>query len=254
MSQRFNQLVIQTPEGVQFVHQLASPVARFIALSVDVMATWAILMALSVIITLMQWVSYDLAMAFYILLYFVVTIGYFILLEMILRGQTFGKRMMKLRVIDSSGLRLRPNQLILRNLMRFVDSLPVLYFLGGACAVLSKKSQRLGDLAAGTVVVRQPELHPPNLSDVSGEVYNSFRDFPRLEAKLRQVVAPEHSEIALQALRRREELDPVERAKLYARLADSFREQVSFLADVTDAISDEQYLRNCVDTVYRAAK
>ncbi|MGB0258694.1 MAG: RDD family protein, partial [Coraliomargarita sp.] len=173
MSQRFNQLVIQTPEGVQFVHQLASPVARFIALSVDVMATWAILMALSVIITLMQWVSYDLAMAFYILLYFVVTIGYFILLEMILRGQTFGKRMMKLRVIDSSGLRLRPNQLILRNLMRFVDSLPVLYFLGGACAVLSKKSQRLGDLAAGTVVVRQPELHPPNLSDVSGEVYNS---------------------------------------------------------------------------------
>ena len=120
--------------------------------------------------------------------------------------------------------------------------------------MLSKKSQRLGDLAAGTVVVRQPELHPPNLSDVSGEVYNSFRDFPRLEAKLRQVVAPEHSEIALQALRRREELDPVERAKLYARLADSFRAQVSFPADVTDAISDEQYLRNCLDTVYRAAK
>ncbi|ADE54243.1 RDD family protein [Coraliomargarita akajimensis] len=254
MNERTNQLIIQTPEGVEFVHQLASPVARFIALAIDVSATWAILSILSITVTLMGWISRDMAMAFYILLYFVVCIGYYILLEMLWRGQTLGKRVMRLRVIDSSGLKLRPNQLILRNLMRFVDSLPILYFLGGACALLSRKSQRLGDYAAGTVVIRQRELHPPKLSELSSELYNSFRDHPRLEAQLRQKVSPEHSELVLQALRRRDEMDPIERTKLYKRLAASFRQQVVFPEQVTESISDEQYLRNCVDTIYRGVK
>lgn len=254
MSGRFNELIIQTPEGVQFVHQLASPVARFIAVAVDTMAISSLMSILSVSVTLLGWISPDVAMAFNILLYFVVSIGYYILLEMVWRGQTFGKRLMRLRVIDANGLKLRPSQFVLRNLLRFVDSLPFLYFLGGLCALVNRRSQRLGDLAAGTVVVRIPELHAPELSEVMGSVYNSFRDHPRLEALLRQRVSPDQSAIALHALHRRGEMDAVERARLFAQLANHFREQVQFPADVTSAMSDEQYLRNCVDTIYRAAK
>ncbi|CAA6694103.1 MULTISPECIES: RDD family protein [unclassified Lentimonas] len=254
MSERFNQLIIQTPEGVQFVHQLASPVARFIAVAVDTMAITSLMSVLSVSVTLLGLLSADIAMAFNILLYFVVSIGYYILLEMIWRGQTLGKRLMRLRVIDANGLKLRPSQFVLRNLLRFVDSLPVLYLVGGSCALIHRRSQRLGDLAAGTVVVRVPELHAPQLSEVLGNVYNSFRDHPRLEALLRQRISPEQSAIALHALHRRGEMDAVARARLFAQLAEHFRGQVQFPADVTAAMSDEQYIRNCVDTIYRLAK
>lgn len=254
MSARYNELIISTPEGVEFVRRLASPVTRFIALAVDVMIVSSIMTLLSLITIFMQWVSVDLAQAFTILLYFVLSIGYFVFLEAAWRGQTVGKRMMRLRVMDANGLKLQASQVLLRNLLRFVDSLPFLYFVGGSCALLSKRSQRLGDLAAGTIVVREPELQAPSLSDLGEKSYNSFRDHPRLEALLRQRVPPEASELGMQALRRREELEPTERARLYRRLADYFRGEVKFPEAITEALSDEQYLRNCVDTIYRAAK
>lgn len=254
MTGRFNELVIQTPEGVRFVHQLASPVVRFIALAIDLATISAVMSILSFSVSLLGLISVDVAMAFNVLLYFVVSIGYYMLLEMVWRGQTLGKRMMRLRVIDATGLKLSVNQIVLRNLLRFVDSLPLLYFVGGVCALINPRSQRLGDLAAGTVVVRVPEIVPPELSGVVGNHYNSFRDHPRLEALMRQRIPPEQSSIALESLRRREEMDPVQRARLYGELSRYFHEQVPFPEEVTAAMSDEQYLRNCVDTIYRVTR
>jgi uncharacterized RDD family membrane protein YckC len=251
---RYNNLVVQTPEGIQFTNQLASPVSRCIALVVDLAIIWMVMSLVGTLVALMQWVSHDFAMAFYILLYFVFNIGYFILLEMLWRGQTIGKRMMRLRVQDMHGLKLQPAQLVLRNLLRFVDSLPVLYFLGGAFAVLSKRSQRLGDLAAGTVVVRLPDLALPVLSELSENHFNSFREHPRLEALLRQRVPPQQAELALQSLRRRDEIEPNARARLFRELAAHLQRQVQFPAESTTSMSDEQYVRNCVDSIYRAAK
>ena len=253
-SDRYNNLVVQTPEGVQFTHQLASPVSRCIALAVDLTVISTAMSLVGVVVTLMQWVSYDFAMAFSILLYFVFNIGYFILLEMLWRGQTIGKRMMRLRVQDMHGLKLQPAQLVLRNLLRFVDSLPVLYFLGGACALLSRRSQRLGDIAAGTVVVRLPDLALPDLGEISENQFNSFREHPRLEALLRQRVPPEEAELALQSLRRRNEIEPLARARLFHELAAHLQQQVEFPAEITASMSDEQYVRNCVDSIYRAAR
>ena len=254
MSRRYNELVIQTPEGVQFVHPLASPVARLLALAVDLSIISALMSGLSVLVFLMQWVSADLAGAFSVLLYFALNIGYFIVMETVWRGQTVGKRMLRLRVLDAHGLKLQSSQLILRNLLRFVDSLPVLYFVGGSCALLNPRSQRLGDLAAGTVVVRIAEIQPPVLSEANETMYNSFREHPRLEAQLRQRVVPEESQIAVQALRRREEMDPAARAQLFHALAESFKEQAAFPESTTASMSDEHYVRNCVDTIYRGAK
>ncbi len=254
MKGRFNQLIIQTPEGVRFVHQLASPVVRFIALAVDLMTISALMSALSVAVGLLGFISTDIAVALSVLLYFLLSIGYFMLLEMVWRGQTLGKRLLRLRVIDAAGLKLSPNQIVLRNLLRFVDSLPVFYFVGGTCALVSRRSQRLGDMAAGTVVVRISNVEAPELSGVLGNYFNSFKEYPRLEALLRQRITPEQSAIALEALRRREEMDPLKRTRLYSELSNFFRGQVPFPEEVTVAMSDEQYLRNCVDTLYRVAK
>lgn len=251
---RYNNLVVQTPEGVQFTNQLASPVVRFIALVVDIAIIWTAMSFVGALVTLLQWVSYDFAMAFYILLYFVFNLGYFILLEMLWRGQTIGKRMMRLRVQDIHGLKLKPAQLVLRNLLRFVDSLPVLYFVGGSFALISQRSQRLGDLAAGTIVVRIPELKLPVLSELTENSFNSFREHPRLEALLRQRVPPQEAELALQSLRRRNEMEPLARARLFSEMANHLRQKVQFPEELNASISDEQYVRNCVDSIYRAAR
>lgn len=250
VSERFNQLTIQTPEGVQFVHQLASPVIRFIAVAIDTFVISSVSSMLSVCVSLLGFISLDIAMAFNILLYFAVSIGYYILLEVVWRGQTVGKRVMRLRVMDANGLKLGPSQLILRNLLRFVDSLPVLYFLGGLFALINRRSQRLGDIAAGTVVVRLLEIKQPELSKVLGSRYNSFRDHPRLEALIRKQMTPEQAAIALNALQRRDEMDASARVQLFAQLAKVLRGLVKFPEDVIASISDEQFVRNCIDTFY----
>ena len=251
---RYNQLMIRTPEGVEFVYQLASPVARCLALFFDFGVIWGLMIVVSTVVGLLQWVSRDFASAFFVLLYFAISIGYFIVLELVWRGQTVGKRMFRLRVLDANGLKLKGSQLILRNLLRFVDGFPFLYTLGGIVAVLNAKSQRLGDLAAGTIVVRTSELEQPSLAALGEVRFNSFRQYPRLEALLRQRTPPEQAELALQALRRRDEMEASARVRLYRELADSFRELVAFPDEVGQALSDEQYLRNCVESIFRHAK
>jgi len=254
VSERPYRLTIVTPEGVSFEYQLATPVVRFLALAVDISVIYTLMTALAVAVVLLGWVSGDLARAFFVILYFALGIGYFIFLEVIWRGQTLGKKLFRLRVADSSGLKLQTSQLVIRNLLRFVDSLPVLYFFGGAWAILSRRSQRLGDIAAGTVVLRLPAIKSPDLGQVSAQVYNSFRDYPRLEAVLRQAVSPELAETSLQALQRRDDIEPAARMALYSRLADRLRELVQFPDEIAASLSDEQYIRNCVDTIYRVAK
>ena len=82
--------------------------------------------------------------------------AYFILLEWLWNGQTIGKRAFRLRVINEDGSPAQFTAVLIRNLLRLVDFLPALYGLGVLVIVLSPKSQRLGDLAAGTYVVRAP--------------------------------------------------------------------------------------------------
>src|SRR5687768_8058841 len=82
--------------------------------------------------------------------------AYFILLEWLWNGQTLGKRVFGLRVINEDGSPARFVAVFVRNLVRVVDFLPGFYGFGLLCIVFTSRSQRLGDLAAGTFVVRAP--------------------------------------------------------------------------------------------------
>ncbi len=84
-------------------------------------------------------------------------VGYFVLLEWLWNGQTIGKRRSGLRVIGTDGEPARFTAVLIRNLLRVVDFLPAYYALGVVVIFLSPRSQRLGDLAAGTYVVRAPK-------------------------------------------------------------------------------------------------
>jgi uncharacterized RDD family membrane protein YckC len=244
-------LNIRTPEGIVFSQVLAGPVTRFLACFIDQLCIQVVLTLLGLVISLLALVSFNFAVAFYVIGYFIVSIGYGILFEWSWRGQTIGKRLLRLRVLDVEGMRLQFNQIVVRNLLRFVDALPAFYFVGGVTCWLNSKCQRLGDIAANTVVVRHPRIAEPDLDQVLAGKFNSLRQFPHLVARLRQNVTPVEADLALQSLLRREEFDPVARVELFGELAAHFRAKVEFPAEANDGVADEQFLRNVVDLIYR---
>ena len=246
-----SELRIRTPEGIVFSQLLAGPVTRFLAWFVDLLCVMALLMILGRLLMLVQVVSANLAGALYTLGYFAISIGYGIACEWRWRGQTVGKRLFRLRVVDAEGLRLQFNQIVTRNLLRFVDSLPFFYLVGGLACWLNPKCQRLGDIAANTIVIRNPRVAQPDLDQLLAGKFNSLRQYPHLAARLRQRVSPAEAAVAMQALLRRDEFDPIARVELLDGLASHFRAKVAFPPEATDGITDEQYLRNVVDVIYR---
>ena len=246
------ELKTRTPEGIVFSQLLAGPVTRFFAWFIDQLCIQVLMTVLGMAMGLLGIVSFGFANAFYVIGWFVIGIGYGIFFEWSWRGQTIGKRLFRLRVVDVEGMRLQFNQIVVRNLLRFVDQLPAFYFVGGVTCWLNSKCQRLGDLAANTVVIRSPRVSEPDLDQLLAGKFNSLRQFPHLAARLRQNVSPAEADIALQALMRREEFDPVARVELFGDLAAHFRAKVEFPPEATDGVADEQYLRNVVDVIYRA--
>jgi uncharacterized RDD family membrane protein YckC len=247
-----SRLLIRTPEGIVFSQLLAGPVTRFLAWLVDLLCIVGLLTVLGFALGLLGILGADLAGAFGTLAYFVISVGYGMACEWAWRGQTVGKRLLRLRVVDADGLRLQFNQIVTRNLLRFVDSLPAVYFVGGVACWLSPRCQRLGDLAANTVVIRSPRVTEPDLDQLLAGKFNSLREQAHLAARLRQQVSPADAAVALQALLRRDEFDPAARVELFAELAAHFQAQVAFPPEATDGVTDEQYLRNVVDVIYRS--
>ena len=248
---RANTLLIKTPEGVVFSQTLAGPVTRFLAWLVDFMCTCVLLIALNIAVTFISIITPDLGAALGIFFYFAVSVGYAMTLEWVWRGQTIGKRVMRLRVVDAQGLRLQFSQVAIRNLLRIVDLLPGMYVVGGLATFFTRKAQRLGDLAANTVVIRLPQIFQPNLEQLGADKYNSLRAHPHLCARLRQRVTPAEASTALQAIIRRDEFDAVARVQLFVDLAEHFKNKVEFPAEAVEGIADEQYVRNVVDVLYR---
>jgi uncharacterized RDD family membrane protein YckC len=246
-------LIIRTPEGVEFSLALAGPMTRFLAWTIDVSAIAVASSLLGKLLSVLAFVSPDLATATSVLTYFILSLGYGIGLEWLWRGQTLGKRVLGLRVMDARGLKLHVSQIVIRNVMRAVDMLPILYMVGGIACAANRYSQRLGDIAANTVVVRRQPLEIPDVGVIVGERFNSMLAYPNLVARLRHRAKPEAVEIALEALSRRDTLDPAARLRVFDGLAAHFRELVEFPEEATQQITSEQYVRNCVEIILKPA-
>ena len=157
---------IDTPEQTRLEFAIAGIGSRFLALTVDLLIQGATGLGLILLVILLrltglinglplsgQWIA-ALLIAFTFLAHF----GYFAVFEILWRGQTPGKRMMHIRVVKDSGRTLSASESILRNLMRIADQLPALYAVGMLSALLTAQNQRLGDLLAGSIVVREASL------------------------------------------------------------------------------------------------
>ena len=110
-------------------------------------------------------------------------------------------------------------QVVLRNVLRFVDLLPLAYGVGGACALLSRHGQRLGDWVAGTTVVTLQQRPAPGVQRYDHGYWNSLREDPLLLKQIQRAVPPELAYLFFDALGRREELAPDARLELFAELA-----------------------------------
>lgn len=246
-----NTLIIKTPEGISFSLLPAGPLTRFFAWGIDLAVIIAITTILSTLLYSLSALSLDFSRALTALMYFGVSIGYGILTEWYWRGQTLGKRLLRLRVVDENGLRVQFSQIVIRNLLRFVDALPALYLVGGIAALVTKKAQRLGDYAANTIVIHSAKSMEYDLEKIEAQKYNSFRDYPPLEARLRRRVLPAEAALAFQALVRRGTLYPEARAQLMKDIATHFKSLVTFPEEAALGLTDEQYVKNIVDIIFR---
>lgn len=238
---------ILTPEGVTFALPLAGPVSRFLAWFIDF---GVIVVAVSILNQLFGWLqsaSKDLYSAFGLVIFFVLYVGGPMVQEWFWRGQTIGKRLFKLRVADAQGLRIQPGQIFVRNILRFIDMLPLFYLVGGVACAWNSRSQRLGDIAANTVVIRTPSVSEPDLQSLLRSKYNSLAEHPHLAARLRQLTSPALSNVALEALLRRDQFAPQARLQLFSEIAAAFRKVVSFPIEAVENLPDEQYVRNAVE-------
>jgi uncharacterized RDD family membrane protein YckC len=247
-----NALVIRTPEGIVFAQSLAGPVTRFFAWVIDLMLMIAFLYVLNQLMNWVRLISPDIATSVNTAGFFVINVGYGMVMEWVWRGQTIGKRVMGLRVVDAEGLKLQFDQIVTRNLLRFLDMLPLLYVVGGVSCWLSRKCQRLGDIAANTIVIRIPQIAEPDLEQLLEGKFNSLRRYPHLAARLRQRISPVEAATALQAVIRRDRFDPIARIELFRELAARFQAKVEFPPDATEGLTDEQCIRNVIDVIYSA--
>jgi uncharacterized RDD family membrane protein YckC len=250
VSARVKRLRVTTPEGVEFTFRIASPVLRLGALMID----WAIISSgwsvVALLFMLLQTVSVDASRGVMIVTYFVFSRGYDVMMDYSWRGQTLGKRIMRLRVVDARGLRLTFAQCVMRNVLRFIDCLPFAYAVGGIASLANARGQRLGDLAAGTIVVHEALEAAPDATVMGEQRYNSLRGQASLVARLRRETTPEEARAAWRALERREQIEPAARLRLYSELAEYFRRSGQIPDALLDGLTDEQQVRNVVDVLY----
>jgi uncharacterized RDD family membrane protein YckC len=228
---QLGRLEVETPDHVVLRYDLAGGGNRGFAAIVDfIIATLLVIgmVALwSVFESLLPHRAFMATRGLFVLLTLLVAWSYFILLEWLWQGQTVGKRMFGLRVISADGSPATFTAVLIRNLLRIADFLPAFYGLGLLAIVVSPRSQRLGDLFAGTFVVRapRPRIDLIALRTVAAEegVTVEVRRLPaELQRLVREFVARERG------------LGPKERARVAAAVAAAIRARDPALTERDD--------------------
>ena len=161
--------------------------------------------------------------------------SYFVLLEWLWQGQTVGKRLYGLRVIRDDGAPAGFVAVLVRNVIRIVDFLPLFYGLGLLMIIFTSRSQRLGDLAAGTYVVRAPR---PQLDYFSLRTVTPLGDGRSIETR---ALPAEMQRLVREFVAREARLAPKDRARVAKQIADRIRPFALELA-VSDG-DDVEFLR-----------
>lgn len=218
---------IRTPESIRFSYDLAGLGSRFLAVSIDLLIQLTAVFLLSGAIGLAgvsgaagkSVVTQDralqsFAIAAIVAIVFSLFFGYFILFEALWGGQTPGKKALGIRVVRDGGYPLDIGSSLIRNLIRIGEMLAGFYVLGAVSALLSHENKRLGDHAAGTIVVRDSRILSP-----AGLLPAQSGGFQLLDQRERALIE--------RFAERRAGMDPTRRASMAAQIANLVRPRLS---------------------------
>jgi uncharacterized RDD family membrane protein YckC len=238
---------LRTPEQIELQYDLAGIGSRFMAMALDSLIQFALIAALAAVFGLgaamLTFSLRDLigrysglflvvGVALALLLIFALGWGYFIFFEQIWNGQTPGKRAVGIRVLTVRGEPVTLVHSLVRNLLRIVDALPSAYMIGVVSILVTRRSQRLGDVAAGTLVVRERHAELPRpLPPVDPSLM--------LPPHLAAAFASTDVLLARDFLRRAPTLLPARRDALRAQIAGALRARLAAIGqaappDLTD--------------------
>lgn len=211
-----DRLTLGSAEGIDLDLVLAGIGSRSVAYLVDLALQVLALLAVTAVGSAFG----DLGVAFYAVASFLILLGYPILAEGFASGRTVGKAMMRISVVSGDGTPVTFLAAVIRNVVRLVDALPGSYFVGLAAVLVTRRNQRIGDLAAGTLVIHRGQTR-------------ADRNRPGFDAGLSidpvlspeaagwdvSAVTAEEVAAARSFLIRRSELDPAHRHNLAKTLA-----------------------------------
>jgi uncharacterized RDD family membrane protein YckC len=251
---------VETPEQIGLEYDIAGLGTRFLATVVDIIFLSLILFvvgclgvfgvsAVGVLISEAVWGTDGDAIMFVVLalmglLMFAILWGYYVFFETIWNGQSPGKRWTGLRVIQEGGYPIRFSHAAIRNIVRIADFLPFMYVVGAVVMLVDKRSRRLGDLVAGTIVVKElPEVaagtiggaiaHIPTaaMPGMQGIIVSGDHEIPNLH----RITAADQSLIREYFMRRPEFL-PEATSALSLKLATAFARKLEYTptGDVPD--------------------
>ncbi|MEI6431104.1 MAG: RDD family protein [bacterium] len=185
-------VTVITPENVPLRFELAGLGTRFGAYLIDLTLQLVLIIALLIILGITSSLGGKSGIAggesvlgaIALISLFLIWFGYFLLFESIWNGQTPGKRALKIRVVRDGGYPATFFNIATRNLLRIVDSLPLLYAVGGASSFFHSQYKRLGDLAGGTIVIKEQNrrmgIHSGSRDSIapqfSGQLPNGFHN------------------------------------------------------------------------------
>jgi uncharacterized RDD family membrane protein YckC len=235
-------MAVRTPEHVELQFLLAGPGNRFLALLMDLFLQWLLFLGVLLALWGLLWITRQAVgdpiwkgaernlgvwiFAGFILMFFVVQWGYFTFFETVWAGQTPGKRRQRIRVIRENGQPIGFAEAAIRNLLRSVlDSQPYpLHAIGFAVAMLNPRFKRLGDLAAGTVVIVERRQWVPSTAQRMRASAQAV--LPKTRPRVRQLTQEEVAMLRAY-LRRREELEPRMRAAMAQKVATSLMQRLN---------------------------
>lgn len=216
-----DRVTIATPEGVELEVQLAGLGSRFIAGITDLIIQ-VVLLILLVVLTGVISGGGHLDIAAFVIGVFLLWFGYPIGFEVLARGRTPGKRFTHLRVVREGGSAVDLPASAIRNFMRLIDGPTLMYIPTVVSIMATRRNQRPGDLAGGTLVVRE---EPLTTRQESASLHAPL--LPSWESWDMSAVSDDDIATARQFLGRRDTLDRVARQELARRLAEGLSAKIA---------------------------
>ncbi len=243
-------VTVVTPESTALLLPLAGLGSRFAAALVDLACQALALVVLGAAVVLpvrlggaepAAWAARH-VLPLALVAGWLVVWGYYVLFETAWSGQTPGKRALRLRVVAEGGYGLGFTEAALRNMVRFVDLLPIVtpYLAGGLSVWLTPRRQRLGDVVAGTLVVRE-RATPWIEALLAGEAETEPAESALSAAQVDRLTAADVALIA-RFLERSDGLPLATRRELAARLAEPLRERLGASREGPGSDADEWWL------------